>query len=273
MLLKSVALTNLPAMPNMERVAASRKTLLLETNTEILAMADQPAGAPAPAPAAQAATTAPTERLLGELKAALASKGVELASTATREDILGAAIKAITGKDESSDATADDKAEADVTATARTALGLPANAPVSAVRVALHEAGRLRTEVATLRNTAAGATASLATQKVEDLVRKNIDAGKIREADTEDLAACRKLASENPALFESMMARRTLPTQGRAVRDDDAFDKRSEIIASTKVKWKSERTLQGFTTVAGLVNLKLGEAGLSTLSDDETKTL
>ena len=270
--LKSVALTNTPAMPNTEQVAASRKTLLLETTTEIKAMSDQPTPA-----SPQAPTTAPAERLIGELKAALAAKGMKLADTATREDILQAAIKAITGEsdaaDKGGDAKADDKTETDVTATARLALGLPAGAPVSAVRVALHEAGRLRTEVATLRSTAAGATADLATRTIEDRVQKHIDAGRIRAADTEDLAACRKLASENPELFESMMSRRELPAQGRTVTADEGFDSRQEIIASTKVKWQSEKLLQDFTTMSGLVDVKLSDAGLSKLSDTEKSTL
>jgi len=192
--LHSAGLTNKPAIPAMERVAAKegsedKEKNSMDTITKWFRQAHQDAGENAESP----------DQLLGELKSALKAKGVEVPDGASREAILRLAIKQIEG--DSAETPAEDT---EVAASVRSALGLAEDADKKTVlqamsgRVAATEYNAMKTRVEDLERANKQREAN---EHVEELIAT----GKILPNDREKLSWARKLAMSDPETLKMAM--------------------------------------------------------------------
>ena len=240
--LHSAALTNLPAIPRMEALAAS---------TRAQANVDEPAAVGVPA----------------NLLQALARKlGFESDVSAT--EILQRAIEALSKEgDEEGQSENDTK----VAESVRASLGLAKNAGANAVLLAMSLAGDAgaRAEVMALKQQAAEREVD---ERLDALCRD----GTLNPNNKEQMGSARRLALKDRAEFELLITgikpfgappgKTTPPPRPTA-------GSRGTIIANARREYEKPGQHQRLTTSKAFVDLRLREAGQERLSDDEVRTL
>lgn len=278
--LHSAALTNKPAIPRMEALAASQRNF----NTEVQAMAEH------------AGSTVEAERLLGELRSLLVTMGDELPEEATREVILRDAIEKLkelqgdeSGESESKGegGSADD---AEIASSVRRKLGLPAGVTTAQASKSLAVASRVR-EVLSL-SADAGADEVVLAMTTRDTTGASTQLAVMREAEREkwaqervahyvkiniinphnqdSMTAAMSLAREDPNRFEALMGgSRPYVPAGKTQPPAEGQVKRTETIAAARRELEDNPALQRLTNKSDHVNQALREAGLPKLSDAE----
>lgn len=213
MRLDSVGLVNQPAIPGMERVAASRKAPFTK---ESHAMAEETPGAGEVTP----------DQKIGEIAAMLKSKGTELPEGAGRDAILDAVIAFLKGGSEEAPSEASDE-NTEVANAVRSTLKLDADAGKEQIVLALsrladasgsqEEVVRLRTELDELKSRETDRNAHSLRER---FVREH----KINPHNEEVMANALSWAIKDPEAFEKhhaaldplVMPGRTTPPAGGA---------------------------------------------------------
>lgn len=263
--LHSAALTNKPAIPSMEMLAAKE-----HSNTEKQPMAGEPA-----------ATTASPDLLIGRIAEKL---DVSLEGKTDVLEMLQAIYDAIPEKGDGS--KKDDAGEGEGTGTAEdktvaskavlTALKLETGAEESAVLVAINSLRQGSGDVTGLRTELDAVKGELADRRVEDLIQPQLDANTINPHDADDMKVCRELARNNPKLFAHMMAKRPAyaePGRTNAPAGGAGGNSREMIIAKATQSFGNDPDIGRLTSKAAWVGEKLREAELDVLTDDERKKL
>jgi len=255
--LDSAALTNKPAIPRMEKLAASTRGASGD-NREVRAMTGtmaEDAGAIA----------TKMEEKIGALKLALVKRGVQLADTAEAMDILDAALELL-GKGADPSANAASTGDTVVANAARSALGLDAKAT------------REDTLLAFARVCAAGLVQRERMDQVKAIVEPYVRRGIVGSPDAkynrEDYPRMLALAAAAPEEFETVVRNRAalLPPQGRTtppVRDGASTADRTRVIASVRSDFASDPRHAKVTTLRAFVQLALMDAQLESLHSNE----
>lgn len=250
----SAALTNRPAISGMERVAASRKTT---NEMEKTAMA-----------APQQDSPEALDRLFGEIKALLTDMGIEVAGDGS-ELILRAALDALKqfkGSTEKDAPTTSEK----IANAVRRKLKLGDEASESEIILALtvwNDRNGADTELATMR-------ASEADRQARDRVEKYVKSNVINPKDEDQMTAALALSRENPGRFEALMSRATpWVASGETKAPSGPSRTRHETISEAGREFRSEKTLQGLTTVEAFVNDALRKKNLPKATETELAAL
>ena len=249
----SVALTNTPASPQMEPLAAKRTGTFFGGNSM---PTDDMMGANTP------------DMLVGELRAALRSKGVTIGDDATRDEILRAAISALTGeKDEG------EKESEEIAASVRTRLGLDATASNEKVLLLLDSRlegkGAEDQERLALRKKVEDLEGRESERRAVELVEQGIKAGKIVRG-SKWAERCLALARKDAGDFEATL--KELPTiieQGRTTAParesvPGAGEGKEEELIAAAVKEASGSYKEGIVALQSrLLNEECGAHGYS----------
>lgn len=239
--LHSAALTNKPAIPSMDVLAAKEDE---PQETETKDMPDDPMQG---------------ERLLGELKAALMDAKIEIPANGSRDDIIRAAIDMIKGRAKPEpDAPKVD--EEKVASAVRRKLDLPSDATTDELVLSL--------ELASFGNRAASADAA-----AKALVDHYVSANVLNPNNEAEYEAAMSLARENPERFKAVMDR-TAPhvPAGRTTPPRQAATDRDAVILTACREWDERKdALERTTNKRAFVGLRLREKNFERLTDDEAK--
>lgn len=258
MRLHSVGLVNVPAISGMEAVAASQ-----HPNTEGITMpSDNPVE---------------LERLVGELRALLKEKGVEIAEDGGRNGIIQAAIDTLKGKKDDDGKATDSKATGDAKAIAssvRTRLGLEPGASQNEVALALSlaidSAGKGDASASELSAMKAADKA----RHAETLCAKYVASNRLNKNDTEQYAAAMALAREDPDRFEKVMgATKPLVQPGRTTAPAAASTQRGTMIANAAREFDDNPELAKLCNRVDHVQTALRGGNMAKMSDVEAKSL
>ena len=236
--LHSAALTNKPAIPRMERVAAKDTDVTLD-DTEIESMAEDEKKE-------GDGKGNGVRELFQKIKAALDIQGER-----TIPEILRAVLEKLTG-------VAPTNADAEVAASVRDKLGLAVDAGRDEVVLAMR-LSESRQENAE------------ADREAKAMVDGYVETGKLNPNDTEGVAAAMSLARENPDRLTALMANAAdlRPPQGKTTPPDGATLRRSQAIRTAIHSFRDTPGLAEQTTLEAAVNLVLRDNGLPKLSDGE----
>lgn len=233
--LHSAALTNKPAIPRVERVAAKDTDVTLDRE---IVMADDETKA-------NDGGNASAEDLLRRIKALLG-----LTEAMTASEILQKVLKKL----EEGESTAD----GEVAASVRHTLGLAADAGRDEVVLAMR-LGESRQETAEVE------------RQAKAMVDQYLADGKLNPRDTEGVAAAMSLARENPQRLTALMANASvvMPPQGRTNPPDPATAKRDQAIRMAVMSFRDDPKLAAQTTLEAAVDLVLRDNGFPKLSEGE----
>jgi len=264
----SAALTNTPAIPRMEALAAKYQPQKKETK----AMADEPTGT--------ATTTGPSpDMLVAEIKAYL---GITVDENAPLMDVLkairdwaeknkGAGEKGEGAKEggaegEGAEAKVASKAVCD-------AIGVKADASESEIIVALNTLTKGNESSVAANQRIAALEEEIGAYRAEKLMEPHIARGAINPNNAVDVQECRRLAMTDKAKFEHWVGSRPdgsmAPPPGRTTAPPrGAGSSREQVIAN------SRRGIKGRLADRDVfVNQALRDARLGELTDDERKDL
>lgn len=239
--LHSVGLTNKPAIPALEPLAASVKLL---NGTETIMPQDEDTEG-------QGAGTTDVKALFRQLAALVGIEPEGKVADLLKQII--EKVKGLLGK------TGDEVASKAVIE----ALGAKEGACESELLVAINTLKQGSDSVADMK-------VKLAESDAEDALRPHIEAGKINPNDTEDVEVCRQLAMSDRAAFDHQMARR-LPNPPPGKTTAPPRYGRHRTIAQAVRDYARDPELRKTCDAAAYVGLVLREAGLQPLSDDETR--
>ncbi|MBU0718713.1 MAG: phage protease, partial [Planctomycetes bacterium] len=287
--LHSAAVTNKPAIPAMERVAASARAEeddpgeiptpedwiqkiaeLLRTRgyglsdgaslEDVLAAVVEAleGGDTRVAASVQAHAESPEHEAIKALWQALKAKGHDLPDGTPAIDVLKAALKALEGTDETADENPDEVPDELETTTSQ-------NTEVLAMRVELQQAA---SDLAAMQ-------AREREREVEELVQNQVKCLKLNPNDTVRMAAAYKLARGDPETFTAIMstAGDVLPPQGRTAAPDWTDSKRRRVIRNSTTEFQADPQLCKQTTLDAYVALSLRDEGLPALTEQERVTL
>ncbi|MGB2984917.1 MAG: phage protease, partial [Phycisphaerae bacterium] len=250
--LHSAALTNAPAIPRMEKLAASTRGPN-ETEKELLAMADDDGGG--------ASRSAEVKTLLGKLQALL---GLEENTAAL--DVLKAAVERLTTLlEEDKGEGSEDK---EVAQSVRALLGLPVGAPRSAVILAMktRDLNGAGTALVEMRQAEAERIAT-------EHVARHVKDFKLTVNDKDAMGAALELARTNPDLLDQLMANAAsvMPPQGKTTAPSHADMSRTRTIVGAARDYRDDAGLRKTTSAEAYINLELREHGMQVLSEDECR--
>jgi len=236
--LHSAALTNKPAIPRMEALAASERL-----TQELAVMADQPKDMNLPE--------------LGEKLRAIADKLGLTASDVKPVDVLDAVL---TRLEKDADNT-------DVAASARRALGLGDDASTAEVCVAIGSVARLR-----------DSASELGQRELDLFLQPYIERGvlDLKTDHPDDIALIRELACSNrdaARRWLDMRAQVVLPPQGVTKPPSPSTMKRITVINKARSDFRYDQRHGKLTTCKAFVNDALRQAELATLTDSEVNEL
>ncbi len=253
--LHSAALTNRPAIPRMDALAAT------DNNKETKAMAGEPAGVD------------PT-RYLARIAEVL---GVEDGDDDGA--LFGAILEAVRKlKGSGSDGGGADKGEEEkVAASARTALGLSGDADAEAVTLAINATKTAAGGSEQLAKELAAMKERMVAKERADFMQPYIAKGVIdpnTEDRKEDYAVICRAYDRDPKDAQVILDQRVaaLPPAGRVVNPEAGFNKpagRAEIIANAARDFDADESLGKLTNKTALVNLRLQEAGQDVAKEEE----
>jgi phage I-like protein len=200
--LHSAALTNKPAIPRMDALAASARSFFERdfdmsggTKTQANQMPEDEGTTP--------------DQEIGEIAAMLRSKGVDLPDGAGRAAVLAAVKSFLAGGGEKKEGEKKEGEAEKVAASVRRELGCKPDAPEAAVMLALHavkrkvapdgEAAKLQAQVSELAAWKAERTA-------EDLVANAVKENKLNPNSKEQMGWAREYAKKDPAGFTTFIA-------------------------------------------------------------------
>jgi phage I-like protein len=231
--LHSAALTNKPAIPAMDRLAASERI----PKMELTVMADEPEGSKD-----EAAEMTPEQWVekIGGLV------GVKFDGH-NYQEVFKAAAEALEGKASAAQQTG----------------AVASSAPILAELVALRE------EIAEVRNWKASKEID---DVLRVWIDKGCICTE-GSFGYQDMSICRELARNSPRAFARFMGerKRALPPEGRTTPPSEAQSKRGRVIRNAVLKYTGEPTLQKTTDRNAWVALALREAGMEKLADGELK--
>jgi len=239
--LHSIGLTNKPAIPAMEALAASNR--LQETEYELMPQDEGTEG--------QGGGTA--NALLGQLATML-----EVPADASAGNMLRGiieAVKKILGKESGEDS--------EVASSVRELLGLEADASKSEVLLAMKM--QESTELQSMRE---GEATRLATEHVH----KYMAEGKLNPNDKPVMEAALSLARENPERLDALMAN-AVPNPPPGKTTAPPRYGRHRTITQAVRQYRDDAQMQKSCSEEAAVALALREAGLSPLSEDESREL
>jgi len=231
------------------------------------------------------ATGATPEQLVGEVKALLEVKGVEIPEGAGIPEVLQAVIAFLKGAPEGEEGGGEGAGEEVAASEAVLArLGLKKGATEEQVLVALAERGKdavPMSEYKALKTATEGLQSRLDARdkadrdsKVETLIGKGFTEGKLLPNDAETLKWFREQAEANSQNAEKILETMAVKVpQGQlSPVGPDAKAGRDRIIASSAKDWSENPSAQ-VTAKESWVAGTLRDAGLPPLTDDEKKSL
>jgi phage I-like protein len=241
--LLSAGLTNTPAIPASERLAAS--TRLDDVGSELMPQADEGA-----TKSGGSLVGAPTE-LMKKLRDVL---GLE--QCVSVGDVLKAAIAKLQGKSD------DESKDTEVAESVRARLGLASDAGAHEVTLALSLREDIPVRAEQFR---------LADERVQELCK----AGVLNPNDTVQIASARGLLIDDPERFEQLignMKALSAPPPGKTTappRPTAGIRARHSVIAGAMREFHSDQSAGKLTSYRAFVDLRLREAGLGKLADAE----
>ncbi|MGB2987132.1 MAG: phage protease, partial [Phycisphaerae bacterium] len=252
--LHSAALTNAPAFPRMEKLAASTRGPNENSQTELLLMADNDGqqGAAVPQAAEVSGLLERVRKLLG------------LGKKTAGRDVLRAAVEKLDAL--LSDDEGDEGTDKQVAESVRGLLGLPAGAPRSAVILAMktRDASGAGAELVAMRQAEAERIAA-------EHVDRYVKAFKINANDGTTMSATLELARTNPDLLDQLMANAAsvMPPQGKTTPPGQTDVSRTQTIVAASRDYRGDERMQKTCSMQAAINLALREAGMKLLSEDE----
>ena len=247
--LHSAALTNKPAIPGMSRLAASQR---LPKQKELQAMADQP--------------NAPEETNEKASPEAVVSAIATLLMLEVGGDVT-ATLRAILSKVRALVSDDDDDSEKTVASAVRAKLGLAADASKSEILLAMHVSGADGGTAAELNAMRASEADRIARAHVDRFVGE----GKINPNDTEAIECAVTLAREHPERLDALFlnAPRVIPPDGRT----EPPTSRQQMIIKCQQAFRQDDNLRKTTSCGAYVSMRLADAGLDRLTEDEEHEL
>jgi phage I-like protein len=196
------------------------------------------------------------EEKVGRIRQLLESKGIKVEGSVGLQDVLNLVITYLGGETTAG-------GDAAVAASARELLGLAADASEAEVVLAMktRDTSGAGTELATMR---AAEAERIAEERVDKACREN----KINPHDTKAMSAARALALEQPDRFDALMVNyiphvppgRTTPPTHRQV-----------LMSRAASEYGMDAALQKATTAEAYVDMKLRDAGVEAMTDDEKR--
>ncbi len=256
--LHSAALTNKPAIPGMERLAAK----ILPKQKELQVMADQPQ------------PNQPAQPGQPEPEGEKASPQEIVASIATMLNIklgggIDATLNAILAKVEAlvSDGDGSDDSKTAIASAVRAKLGLASDASKSEILVAMHVSGADGGAIEQLN----AMRTSEADRVARAHVARFVSEGKINQYDTEAIECAVSLAIENPERLDALFlnAPRVIPPDGQT----EPPTSRQRMIIECQQDFRHDEALQKTTSCGAYVSMRLKDSGLDRLSEAEEHEL
>ena len=248
--LHSAAITNKPAIPRMERIAASEKGQPSMDANVVLVGADG------------------NEEAMGILSKIAGVLGMK--DTSAPIEILGAALtklEALLGeKDE----------QAEVAASVRRILQLAPDAAGS--QVVLELTDRLQSkdgaELVKMREEFADLSKRLEQSEFQQFIAPYARDNKINPHDELVMNAVRaEFRRDRTALKANLDKRASFPEPGRTIPPDRKFVARHRLIANAEREWRGSEQLKKTCELRAFVSQSLSDASLARLADDEAKEL
>lgn len=247
MQLPSAAITNRPAIPRMERLAAS-------TGDE--------KESPMPEPEDNGNQPTPDQKV-GRIAELLKKKGVDIPEGADRDAVLDLVIAYLGGESKGKEDSVDDEA---VASSVRSVLGLAPDASKDEVILAMSTgdssgAGR---RLAVMQEADAQRIAS---ERVAKACKEN----RINPHDTTAMSAAMSLAREQPERFDAIMAACIPHVAPGRTAPPPRPDQRGSVIVAAAREFHGDDSLQATTSVGAYIDLKLRDEGFTAMSDDEKR--
>ncbi len=242
--LHSAALTTKPAIPRMERLAASANTLLIEEFNTM--------------PEESNLENMENQGLVTEL-----AKALNLPEGYTNNQLLTAAIEAA----KKANGIASKPSDSQVAEEVRNSLGLPKDAGVDAVRLSMSVAtnGSSSKELMAMR-------AAESQRITDERVQTYIDQGKLNPNHEAQMCSARKLAKTDPETFTTIMeAAAPIVPQGATTPPRQESVQRGRVVREAMNTFNQNEQLKKTTTLGAFVNMQLTEAGLERMTDEDRR--
>lgn len=259
----SVALTNKPAIPCMEALAASQRFLKLENRT----MPDETGTTEGTADQA----VSESEQLLIALGRLIEKYGLTVEASAGPL----AVVEALLAKDGGGKKEDEGGGEAVASKAVLTALQLKEDATEAELVVAINTLAKGKESSAATVARLEAVETELSERKADELLGPHIEAGRINPNDAEDVKVCKALAMSDAAAFKHHMERRQPnPPPGQTTAPGrPASGGRETMMVNAVREFEGDPKLGRLSSKAAFVDGTLREHKLAPLTDDERKKI